>query len=134
MRKLIPNFIAKNFLEDKKQGQFQAGVMFIDISGFTSMTEKLMTNGKEGAEILSDLINKVFSPAIKEIYNYGGFVSTFAGDAFTAIFRFKNASLENILNSSIQIRDIFQKIEMQSTKFGDFELSVKIGLSFGNVT
>jgi uncharacterized protein with HEPN domain len=38
-------------------GTFQAAVVFVDISGFTLLTENLMKHGSEGAEILSDIRN-----------------------------------------------------------------------------
>jgi len=133
MKKLLPDFISDKFVMGKEKGNFKAGVMFIDISGFTSMTENLMHNGKEGAEILSDLINTIFSPAITEIYDKGGFISTFAGDAFTAIFQYKISNPVNILISAQKIRKIFSESEIQHTKFGEFDLSVKIGLSYGDV-
>ena len=34
--------------------------MFIDISGFTQMTETLMRGGDEGAEILSNILNEIW--------------------------------------------------------------------------
>ncbi|MCD4817581.1 MAG: tetratricopeptide repeat protein [Candidatus Cloacimonetes bacterium] len=133
MKNLIPQFISNKFSEKKYSGRFIAATMFIDISGFTAMTQSLMKNGKEGAEILTDVINKVFSPSINSIYKNGGFVSIFAGDAFTAIFPVEKTTILNALSSSLEINKIFKETGMQITKFGDFQLSVKIGLSYGKV-
>jgi len=109
----------------------EAYTMFIDISGFTSMTENLMSFGKEGAEILSRIINSVFTRCIKAVYSNGGFVSSFAGDAFTAVFQTKKA--ECALNSAQQIIRIFRSCGLHRTKLGEFQLNVKIGLSCGNL-
>ncbi len=84
-RNLIPHFIAEQYSKKNLTGSFTATTMFIDISGFTAMTQELMKNGKEGAEVLSDIINKIFTPSIDAIHNNDGFISTFAGDAFTAL-------------------------------------------------
>jgi len=107
--------------------------MFLDISGFTAMTKTLMANGKEGAEILPEVINKVFTPSIEIINKNGGFISIFAGDAFTSIFPIEKTTLLKALSSAIDINEKFNDIGLQKTKFGDFTLSVKIGISVGNV-
>ncbi|MCD4818269.1 MAG: hypothetical protein K8S23_06225, partial [Candidatus Cloacimonetes bacterium] len=62
MKNLTPKFILKKFKENQFNGTFKAATMFLDISGFTAMTQTLMKNGKEGAEILTEMINQVFTP------------------------------------------------------------------------
>lgn len=86
MRHLIPHFIYEQYKQQSYQGQFYALTMFMDISGFTVMTEALMKYGKDGAEVLSGILNDVFQPVINTVYYCGGFISGFAGDAFIAIF------------------------------------------------
>jgi len=133
MENLIPDFILEKFNDRKFLGNFKASSMFIDISGFTSMTEELMRFGKEGAEILSDIINIIYTPAINAVYKNSGFISTFAGDAFTSIFPYKDSYSIFTLNAAKEIQETFKKIGKQKTKFGKFDISVKIGLSYGTV-
>ncbi len=133
MRQLVPHYILENAAESRYSGSFQACTMFIDVSGFTQMTHALMKNGKEGAEILTDIINRVFTPAIDTIYNHRGFVSTFAGDAFTAIFPLDQTDEIAPAMSATQILQTFEVIGEQQTRFGTFNLSVKIGISKGEV-
>nr|MBC8384228.1 AAA family ATPase [Candidatus Cloacimonadota bacterium] len=133
MKNLIPQFILEKNKENKFSGNFKATTMFIDISGFSAMTQELMKNGKEGAEILSEIINKIYTPAIKAVYDHNGFITTFAGDAFTSVFPYKDSKPIFVLNAAQKIQEIFNKIGKQKTKFGEFDLSVKIGLSYGTV-
>ncbi len=133
MKNLVPEFILGNFQRKKLHGTLSAVTMFIDISGFTAMTQSLMRNGKEGAEILTEIINTIFTPSIDKIYENNGFISTFAGDAFTSIFPLDKSSADNAILSAIKIQNIFKKIGIQDTKFGTFDLHVKIGLSIGEV-
>jgi tetratricopeptide (TPR) repeat protein/class 3 adenylate cyclase len=133
MKRLVPAFILNQQKKSIFEGQFEAATMFIDISGFTAMTQTLMKNGKEGAEILTSIINNIFTPAIDAIYNNCGFISTFAGDAFTAIFPSDDVEAGYALYAGLKIQSIFGDIGLQKSKFGDFHLSVKIGLSAGNV-
>jgi class 3 adenylate cyclase len=133
MKNLVPEFILGNFQKKKLHGTLSAITMFIDISGFTAMTQSLMKNDKEGAEILTEIINKIFTPSIDKIYQNNGFVSTFAGDAFTSIFPIDRSSPDNAVFSATEIQKIFKKIGKQNTKFGTFDLHVKIGISIGEV-
>ncbi len=128
---LIPGFIIDSCRNNRMSGEFKAYAMFIDIAGFTAMTQNLMSHGKEGAEIMSAIINDIFTPSIKEIYKNGGFISTFAGDAFTSIFRVKKP--EYILRAGFAIQEIFETKGRFDTKSGIYELAVKIGLSSGTV-
>ncbi|HDR05525.1 MAG TPA: adenylate/guanylate cyclase domain-containing protein, partial [Candidatus Marinimicrobia bacterium] len=130
MKNLIPHFIAEKYEQKQFAGKFQAVSIFLDISGFTPMSEALMKHGKEGAEILSQIINNVFEPVIAAVYEAEGFISSFAGDAFTAIF----PNLERVdlaVIGALEIKQVFQKIGKQQSKYGEFELFVKLGLSYG---
>lgn len=134
MKNLIPGFIAEKYLLNEQQGSFTAATMFLDISGFTPMTERLMGEGKEGAEVMNGILNSIFGPVIDVVYDNCGFISTFAGDAFTAIFPDSNDDAPMLaIDSAKKINEIFSKIRLQKTRFGNFELSVKLGLSYGNV-
>ncbi len=130
-RKLVPDFILEKCLNNKLSGRFKAYTMFLDISGFTAMTQDLMKYGKEGVEILSRIINDIFTPAINEVYNNGGFISSFAGDAFMSVFRLCRA--EYALNAAYAIQNLFEKCGSFETKFGNYMLRVRIGLSAGNL-
>ncbi|MBV7332169.1 AAA family ATPase [Chloroflexi bacterium TSY] len=86
MHSLVPKFILDHVRQQHNSGHFAAVVLFVDTSGFTSLTARLMEHGKEGAEALADILLAVFAPLVESIYAHGGFVAGFAGDAFTAVF------------------------------------------------
>jgi class 3 adenylate cyclase len=67
---------------------FDAAIGFIDVSGFTALSEKLAKEaGDAGAELLNLYINQYFEKLIKEVSNYNGDVIKFAGDALQVIWR-----------------------------------------------
>lgn len=131
MNPLIPRFIQTQYKNKKYFGGQNAVVLFADISGFTPLTEKFMTFGKEGAEILSGILDEIFIPLINAVYENHGFITGFAGDAFTALFP-KDKAL-NALNASIKIREYFNKNGVKNTKWGDFSFGVKQGLTAGKI-
>jgi len=68
--------------------QTSGSALFADISGFTTLTEKLReTLGtRQGAEELSRQLGEVYSALIAEIEKYGGSVIGFSGDSLMCWF------------------------------------------------
>ena len=58
----------------------RCAVLFADISGFTSLTERLAEKGAVGAEELTAALNRYFGQLIDIIDEFGGDVLKFAGD------------------------------------------------------
>ncbi len=131
MKNFIPAFIQEKYLKKEFNGDFKSAIISFDIVGFTKITDILISKGKEGAEILAEMINEVFEPSIKEIYLNGGWITGFAGDAFTVVFPGVNPVYA--LSVSLKIRNIFEDLALV-TKFGTFNLDIKIGVSFGRIT
>ena len=133
MRNLIPHFIQEEFLQGTSDGEFEALTMFVDVSGFTPMTQALMRHGHEGAEILATVMNDIFDLLVNAVYERGGFVSTFAGDAFTAIFPFSEVGIPaeelvlHVLACVGEIQSLFRRHAIQTTPYGQFALQFKVG-------
>lgn len=109
--------------------------MFVDLSGFTPLTETLMKHGNEGAEQLSISLNNIFAPMVNLVYSQRGFIPYFAGDAFTAIFPIDEAGNDanHLINTAQTLLSTFNPKEATKTRFGDFEIGIKTGLSYGTV-
>lgn len=134
MKNLIPYFIQHQFEQQKSHGYFDAYTMFIDLSGFTPLTETLMERGNDGAEELSIILNKVFEPMVSLVYQKNGFIPYFAGDAFTAIFPKKEVRHPwEVILTAQALRDLYDEKESWETRYGAFDIQVKIGLACGAV-
>ena len=128
---LFPPFIADRFGSSMQWGSFKGTTMFIDISGFTPLTEALMQHGTEGAEILSEILDAIFTPLVAQVSAQGGIIPHFAGDAFTAIFQ--GEMTEIVANIAENIKRFFDDTPSVKTRFGDFKICVRMGLSYGIV-
>lgn len=119
-------------MKGKANGRMQAYTMFLDMSGFTGLTEHLMAQGARGAEQLSLALNDIFSPLVRLVYSRGGFIPYFAGDSFIAIFPSSNSRVTDsgFIQTAVMARDLFAD---KDYRFGGFPISIKIGLSFGSV-
>ncbi len=131
MRPLVPTFIIERFKKNEKRGSFCSTTLFVDISGFTPLTEQLMQQGTEGAEILSDILDQIFEPMVERVYAQGGIIPHFAGDAFTTIFEGEKTKI--VADIALEIKLKFDEKPFIQTKFGRFKINVRIGLSYGLV-
>lgn len=61
-------------------------LVFADISGFTRISELLAETGKEGAESLTNIINRYFHRMLDIAAGYGGGATKFGGDALLLLF------------------------------------------------
>jgi class 3 adenylate cyclase len=66
--------------------RFDAAVLWLDVSGFTALSELLAERGPAGAERLSELLNERFGALIEVIARHGGDITHFAGDAICAVW------------------------------------------------
>jgi len=132
VKNLIPHFIQEQLLANERHGDFDACTMFVDMSGFTRLTEALLQKGREGAERLSVILNAIFEPMVREVYEYGGFIPYFAGDAFIAIFSFEKCDCGPEQLLALAQRQ-FVLLDEASKGFRKFEINIKIGLSCGRV-
>ncbi|MDZ7877923.1 MAG: tetratricopeptide repeat protein [Saprospiraceae bacterium] len=130
-KNLVPAFILEQFSAGNLRGKFSATTLFVDISGFTTLTESLMRHGTEGAEILSDILDSIFAPMVALVSAHGGSIPHFAGDAFTAIFPEQPA--QTVAFIALSFRNRFDETTLWHTKFGDFRINLRVGLSYGSV-
>jgi class 3 adenylate cyclase len=101
----------------------EATVVFIDICGFTSISEKQPPD-----EVVS-LLNKIFDVMVKEILAQGGRVDKFIGDAVMAVF-LGNFHLDRALDACIAVRAKIAKMEGFPT---GYVARVSTGLNSGEM-
>lgn len=59
----------------------ESAVLFVDVSGFTKLTEFVAKYGDNGINSLATNLNEYMSSIVQEIHNMGGDILKFAGDA-----------------------------------------------------
>ena len=64
----------------------QGAMLFVDMSGFTPLAERLSAQGMIGIEALSAHLNDYFGSMVDIIHRYEGDVTKFAGDALMIVF------------------------------------------------
>ncbi|MCD6578697.1 AAA family ATPase, partial [bacterium] len=114
---------------------FPGTLFYIDISGFTSMSEKLAKIGKEGAEKLAGIINGYFDNFNDIISHYGGDIYRFGGDAIFGFYPDKK-EYDSVMESLIAAQKIMDYVDKNHTiEMGNDKFTIKmhIGLAYGNI-
>jgi Adenylate and Guanylate cyclase catalytic domain len=119
------------------EGHLNAFTMFVDLSGFTQLTNTLMEKGAVGAEELSVTLNDIFQPSVRLTYQNGGFIPYFAGDSFTAIFPVTDHPDDDagirVIGSAMAALEHFEKEKESGGSLSTYEIGIKIGLSYGRI-
>lgn len=134
---LIPGFIYKQFEHGIDEGVLTCITLSVDISGFTHLTETLMATSAEGVESVSVILNTVFSPLVRIIYSFSGFIPYFSGDGFQALFPYdrggESACSEQVIACCQLLRASMQEHSVHRSPLGEFSIDFKIGVSQGEV-
>src|SRR5882757_1947467 len=109
-----------------KNELIDATVMFIDVCGFTAITEQVPAN------TVVTLLNGLFDNIVKEILAQGGHVDKFMGDAVMAVFR-GDYHLDKAIDVALVVRE--QLKNMEEIKLGDvsYKPAVSIGINSGEM-
>jgi len=107
-------------------------VTLFDLSGFTRLTERLQAKGRGGAEEITALINRLFTPIVGTIEAAGGDVLKFAGDAILALFE-GDVHATRALETIVRTRSWFDAHATVSTSIGSVRLGMSVAAATGSV-
>jgi len=88
LRPYVPRLVV-DWLRDRPADTWQeveGSLAFVDISGFTKLTEKLARRGRVGAEEMSDTLSATFSSLLSVAYEDGAGLVKWGGDAVLLLF------------------------------------------------
>ena len=84
----VPRLVLQ-WLRDRPDDHYQAvdgTLAFVDISGFTTLTERLARKGKVGAERMNDVLDSCFAELLGVAYDDGAGLVKWGGDAVLLLF------------------------------------------------
>lgn len=123
-----------HFPQQPTTENFTAAALFADISGFTSLTEKLAARGPRGVETLSRILNEYFGRLTDQITQHSGDIVNFAGDSLLAIWKINSGDeREALAEMAAQCAKQLQREAGEYDSGIDAKLAMRIGLGMGNV-
>jgi adenylate cyclase len=133
---ILKMYVDETVLNFMSRSDFESGllasetiegtVVFIDICGFTSLSEKLP------AKTVVDLLNRYFDLMVKEVIAQGGYVDKFMGDAVMAVFR-GEYHLDRAVDAALAMRARLQAESNEKIPGTDYRPAVSIGVNTGEM-
>jgi class 3 adenylate cyclase/tetratricopeptide (TPR) repeat protein len=108
--------------------------VFVDISGFTPLTEALATElgGRRGAEELSATLDRIFAALMEPLHAWDGSVVYFSGDAVTAWIDGDDGSRATAC--ALAMQKVMSRVGVVTTPGGSMiTLAVKVAVAVGQV-
>ncbi len=109
-----------------------ATLLFADVSGFTALNERLARRGREGAELMVNLLDAVFGPLLDLAADEGGDLLKFGGDAVLLLFD-GDDHLQRALRASAAIHQSIGNRTDAHRAIGRVTLGMSMGLESGPV-
>ncbi|CAF3399020.1 unnamed protein product [Rotaria sp. Silwood1] len=104
-------------------------LLFLDVSGFTSLTEQYSNDAHLGIDQLTRTLNSYFDKLVYEILTHDGDIYKFAGDAILALWTNEITGPQQALKCALHLQ---QKCGAYETDVGVI-LRLKVALAYGPV-
>ena len=112
--------------------EVEASLCFVDISGFTPLSERLARRGRIGAEELTELLNRVFGRMLALAYERGGGLLKFGGDALLLLFASPDHAAQ-AASAAVDLRTALREAAAVPTSVGRVALRMSVGIHSGTV-
>jgi len=124
----VINFMASKEYEVSilKNELLEASVLFIDVCGFTAITEQVSPN------TVVTLLNGIFDKIVAEIIEQNGHVDKFMGDAVMAVFR-GEYHLDRAIDAALAIKEQIAKLEGINVGDKIYKPEISIGVNSGEM-
>src|SRR6478752_2729466 len=103
---------------------------FVDISGFTKLTERLARSGKVGAEEMSDALDATFSALLGVAYEDGAGLVKWGGDAVLLLFDGPEHA-PRAARAAHRMRAALRRVGHLDTSVGRATLRMSVGIHSG---
>ena len=113
--------------QEAKRRELEGTLAFVDISGFTAMSERLAQKGKLGAEEVTDVMNLVFARLLDVAYAVGGGLLKFGGDALLLFFS-GDEHAARACDAAYGMRKALRELGRPQTSVGPVALKMHVGI------
>ncbi len=132
---ILRMYVDENVLNFMSSQQFEESLMvnetidatvaFIDICGFTSITEQAP------ADTVVNMLNRYFDVMVKEIIAQNGHIDKFIGDAIMAVFR-GDYHIDRAIDACLAVKAQIDALPAEKSDF-PFKPAVSIGINSGEL-
>jgi len=132
MRPYLPRAFQQHLLDDPAGPYWiaEGSAAFVDISGFTQLSEQLARKGREGAEQITDAIGGSFEPILAVAYENGGGLLKFGGDGLLLWFHGEGHA-ERACRAALLMRRVLQTVGRIELRDAQVTLGIAQGVHSG---
>ena len=112
--------------------ELEASLCFVDISGFTALSERLARRGRVGTEQLTEVLHHVFARMLAIAAEQGGSLLKFGGDALLLLFPGADHQLCAV-RSAVAMRAALRDAQKAPLAAGRLNLRMSVGIHSGTV-
>src|SRR5690242_3694850 len=125
----VPRVVLRRLVQDPslEVQEVDGTVVFVDLSGFTKLSERLARLGREGAECLVEAIDDTFAKLLVDAYANGGSLLKFGGDALLLLFE-GPGHVERGCRSAAEMRRQLRTVGRIQTRGGRVRLRMSVGV------
>jgi class 3 adenylate cyclase/tetratricopeptide (TPR) repeat protein len=120
------------FTPEERWREVDGSLVFVDISGFTALSERLAKKGQQGAEELTETLSTCFAELLAVAYAAGGSLMKFGGDALLLLYT-GDGHAERAATSALHMRSTLATVGRVATTVGNVRLRMSVGVNSGTL-
>ena len=131
----LQRFVARHAIawgEDASWRIVAGTLCFVDISGFTRLSERLATRGRVGAEELTEVLNRVFGSMLSLARIRRGELLKYGGDALLLLFEGDDHAVQ-AASAAVEMKAALREAAEIPTSVGRVALRMSVGIHSGDV-
>ena len=132
VRPYVPRVFQQHLLDDPSGRSWiaEGSAAFVDISGFTQLSEQLARKGREGAEQITDAIGGSFEAILLVAYQNGGGLLKFGGDGLLLWFHGERHA-ERASRATVLMRRVLEDVGRIELRDAQVTLGMSQGVHSG---
>ena len=132
LERYVPRILQQHLVDHPEQRAWTAEgtAVFVDVSGFTKLSEQLASRGREGAEHIAEVIGRSLGAVLTVAYDAGGSLLKFGGDALLLWFQ-DDGHVERACRATLAMRHELESVGRISLPGAEVELQMSQGLHTG---
>jgi class 3 adenylate cyclase len=132
LQRYVPRVAVEWDVSAQSWRELDGTLVFVDISGFTALSERLATHGRIGAEELTEVLGRVFGSMLDLAHARGGALLKFGGDALLILF-IGTHHATGACAAAVEMRRELRRAAKWRTSVGTLGLKMSAGIHSGTI-
>lgn len=124
--------VVRTWGESERHRRVEGSLVFIDVSGFTALSERLAEKGRIGAEEVAGVLNSTFTELLTIASSLGGDLLKFGGDALLLLFTGPDHPAR-AASAAYSMRSRLRTVGHVDTPAGKVRLGMSVGVHSGDI-